>query len=159
MFLSTGRGRHVPAPSGRDVGSSAGAPTQEPALSRYPSLRSIFCLFSAVFEVELHGLVFEYTDICITYDRHFVGHVFSLGSLQVRLPSVRVTCSYREQVYPVILSTASRDVYFSDCFSICLFLFVVQNGMLSLSLAMVESLLLIVRRSMLPLKTSRLYRC
>ena len=36
MFLSTGRGRHVPAPSGRDVGSSAGAPTQEPALSRYP---------------------------------------------------------------------------------------------------------------------------
>ena len=35
MFLSTGRGRHVPAPSGRDVGSSAGAPTQEPALSRY----------------------------------------------------------------------------------------------------------------------------
>ena len=36
MFLSTGRGRHVPAPSGRDVGSNAGAPTQEPALSRYP---------------------------------------------------------------------------------------------------------------------------
>ena len=31
VFLSTGRGRHVPAPSGRDVGSSAGAPTQEPA--------------------------------------------------------------------------------------------------------------------------------
>ena len=31
MFLSTGRGRHVPAPSGRDVGSSAGAPTKEPA--------------------------------------------------------------------------------------------------------------------------------
>ena len=36
MFLSTGRGRHVPAPSGRDVGSNAAAPTQEPALSRYP---------------------------------------------------------------------------------------------------------------------------
>ena len=45
MFLSTGRGRRVPAPSGRDVGSSAGAPTQEPAQGadpktgfyRYPS--------------------------------------------------------------------------------------------------------------------------
>ena len=42
VFLSTGRGRRVPAPSGRDVGSSARAPTQEPAFSRYPSLRSIF---------------------------------------------------------------------------------------------------------------------
>ena len=31
VFLSTGRGRHVPAPSGRDVGSSSGAPTQGPA--------------------------------------------------------------------------------------------------------------------------------
>ena len=50
-----------------------------------------------MFEVELHGLVFEYTDICITYDRHYVGHVFSLGSHQVRLSSVRVTSSYREQ--------------------------------------------------------------
>ena len=45
MFLSTGRGRRVPAPSGRDVGSSAGAPTQEPVqgadprtgFHRYPS--------------------------------------------------------------------------------------------------------------------------
>ena len=44
MFLSIGRGRHVPAPGGRDVGSSAGAPTQElvqgtdprTGLSRYP---------------------------------------------------------------------------------------------------------------------------
>ena len=33
VFLFSGRGRHVPAPSGRDVGSSAWAPTQEPALS------------------------------------------------------------------------------------------------------------------------------
>ena len=31
MFLSIGRGRRVPAPGGRDVGSSAVAPTQEPA--------------------------------------------------------------------------------------------------------------------------------
>ena len=46
MFLSIGRGRRVPAPSWRDdVGSSAGAPTQEPAQGadprtafyRYPS--------------------------------------------------------------------------------------------------------------------------
>ena len=33
VFLSTGRGRHVPGPSGRDVGSNSGAPTQEPAFS------------------------------------------------------------------------------------------------------------------------------
>ena len=45
VFLSAGRGRHVPAPSGRDVGSSSGAPTQEPVRGadprtgfyRYPS--------------------------------------------------------------------------------------------------------------------------
>ena len=45
MFLSAGRGRHVPAPGGRDVGSSSGAPTQEPVQGadprtgffRYPS--------------------------------------------------------------------------------------------------------------------------
>ena len=45
MFLFIGRGRRVPAPSGRDVGSSAWAPTQEPAQGadprtgfyRYPS--------------------------------------------------------------------------------------------------------------------------
>ena len=36
VFLSTGRGRHVPAPSGRDVGSNSGAPTQEPAFSGIP---------------------------------------------------------------------------------------------------------------------------
>ena len=36
MFLSTGRGRHVPAPGGRDVGSSAGAPTQEPVQGADP---------------------------------------------------------------------------------------------------------------------------
>ena len=45
LFLSFGRGRHVPAPGGRDVGSSARAQTQEPAFSRYPSLRSIFAPF------------------------------------------------------------------------------------------------------------------
>ena len=33
LFLSFGRGRHVPAPSGRDVGSNSGAPTQEPVFS------------------------------------------------------------------------------------------------------------------------------
>ena len=36
FFLSTGRGRHVPAPSERDVGSSSGAPTQGPAFSGIP---------------------------------------------------------------------------------------------------------------------------
>ena len=36
VFLSTGRGRHVPAPSGRDVGSNSGAPTQEPVQGADP---------------------------------------------------------------------------------------------------------------------------
>ena len=115
LFLSFGRGRHIPAPGGRDVGSSARTPTQEPAFSRYPSLRSIFSLFSAMFEVELHGLVFEYTDICITYDRHFVGHVFSLGSLQFRLPSVRVTSSYREQADVYVRFMSATFVYSPPC--------------------------------------------
>ena len=33
VFLSFGRGPHVPAPGGRDVGSNSGAPTQEPVFS------------------------------------------------------------------------------------------------------------------------------
>ena len=36
MFLSTGRGRHVPAPSGRDVGSSSGTDPRT-GFFRYPS--------------------------------------------------------------------------------------------------------------------------
>ena len=55
MFLFFGRGRHVPAPSGRDVGSSAGAPTQEPELGtdprtgffRYPSTYVFLVYFVA----------------------------------------------------------------------------------------------------------------
>ena len=55
MFLFIGRGRHVPAPSGRDVGSSAGAPTQEPELGtdprtgffRYPSTYVFLVYFVA----------------------------------------------------------------------------------------------------------------
>ena len=55
MFLFLGRGRHVPAPSGRDVGSSAGAPTQEPELGtdprtgffRYPSTYVFLVYFVA----------------------------------------------------------------------------------------------------------------
>ena len=55
MFLSIGRGRHVPAPGGRDVGSSAGAPTQEPELGtdprtgffRYPSTYVFLVYFVA----------------------------------------------------------------------------------------------------------------
>ena len=47
MFLSTGRGRHVPAPSGRDVGSSAGAPTQEPAFFEV----SLFTLYVLTFSL------------------------------------------------------------------------------------------------------------
>ena len=47
MFLSTGRGRHVPAPSGRDVGSNSGAPTQEPAFSGIPLHLVLFNLVFA----------------------------------------------------------------------------------------------------------------
>ena len=36
VFLSTGRGRHAPAPGGRDVGSNARAPTQEPVQGADP---------------------------------------------------------------------------------------------------------------------------
>ena len=36
MFLSIGRGRHVPAPGGRDVGSNARAPTREPVQGTDP---------------------------------------------------------------------------------------------------------------------------
>ena len=46
VFLSTGRGRHVPAPSGRDVGSSSGAPTQGPAFTGIPLLTSLLCTSS-----------------------------------------------------------------------------------------------------------------
>ena len=40
LFLSIGRGRQVPAPGGRDVGSNARAPTQEPVLGTDPRTRS-----------------------------------------------------------------------------------------------------------------------
>ena len=56
LFLSIGRGRHVPAPGGRDVGSNARAPTQELVLGtdprtgscRYPSGRSMFLDFGSL---------------------------------------------------------------------------------------------------------------
>ena len=47
MFLSIGRGRRVPAPSGRDVGSSAVAPTQEPAQGADP--RTGFCRYPSAY--------------------------------------------------------------------------------------------------------------
>ena len=47
LFLSIGRGRHVPAPSGRDVGSNSGAPTQEPAFSGIPIHLLLFNLVFA----------------------------------------------------------------------------------------------------------------
>ena len=49
VFLSTGRGRHVPAPSGRDVGSSSGAPTQGPAFSGIPLRTALLCTSSRLF--------------------------------------------------------------------------------------------------------------
>ena len=47
MFLSIGRGRRVPAASGRDVGSSAVAPTQEPAQGADP--RTGFCRYPSAY--------------------------------------------------------------------------------------------------------------
>ena len=46
VFFSTGRGRHVPAPNGRDVGSSSGAPTQGPAFSGIPLRTALLCASS-----------------------------------------------------------------------------------------------------------------
>ena len=123
VFLSTGRGRHVPAPSGRDVGSSAGAPTQEPALSRYPSLRSIFLPFLCDVRVGVARACFRVH-----------GHMYHLR------PPLLWPClfawfsssssSFSSCVLFFSGAGISRDVYFSDCFSICLFLFVVQNAVL-----------------------------
>ena len=42
LFLSFGRGRHVPAPSGRDVGSYSGGPDPRTGLFRYLPSRSTF---------------------------------------------------------------------------------------------------------------------
>ena len=47
VFLFLGRGRHVPAPSGRDVGSNSGAPTQEPVQGADP--RTGFFRYSSTY--------------------------------------------------------------------------------------------------------------
>ena len=52
MFLFLGRGRHVPAPSGRDVGSSAGAPTQEPELGTDP--RTGFYRYPSTYDFDVY---------------------------------------------------------------------------------------------------------
>ena len=60
LFLSFGRGRHVPAPSGRDVGSNSGAPTQEPVFSGIPLHLVLFNLvFANSAASVLIGEVFE----------------------------------------------------------------------------------------------------
>ena len=67
LFLSVGRGRHVPAPRGRDVGSIAGAPTQEPVQGtdprtgffRYPST----CVFLVCFVASALVFLFLYATI------------------------------------------------------------------------------------------------
>ena len=88
MFLFTGRGRHVPAPSGRDVGSSSEwAPTQEPELGtdprtgffRYPSTQYAY-IFSAMYEEVWLGFGLGYLVIFTTADDFTlkcVGDVFS----------------------------------------------------------------------------------
>ena len=52
MFLSTGRGRHVPAPGGRDVGSSAVAPTQEPVQGADP--RTGFYRYPSTYDFDVY---------------------------------------------------------------------------------------------------------
>ena len=79
MFLFTGRGRHVPAPSGRDVGSSSEwAPTQGPAFSGTP-LRSTF----------------TFSQLCTRrYGSGLVSGTWSYSRRQtISLSSVSVTCS------------------------------------------------------------------
>ena len=72
LFLAIGRGRHVPAPGGRDVGSNVSAPTQEPVLGtnprtgsfRLPSGRSMFLEFGSMHQKPrvggTHGRVRRY---------------------------------------------------------------------------------------------------
>ena len=63
MFLFIGRGRHVPAPSGRDVGSSAGAPTQGPAFSGTP-LRTCFSFISSRLPCSFPPSLLLYFRVC-----------------------------------------------------------------------------------------------
>ena len=92
VFLSAGRGRHVPAPSGRDVGSSSGAPTQEPVRGpdprtgffRYPStcvvvvfLIALALLFSFLFAT----LFSEGVSITVFIDGCSFARVFSFFSV------------------------------------------------------------------------------
>ena len=58
MFFSTGRGRHVPAPSGRDVGSSSGAPTQEPVQGADP--RTGFYRYPSTYDFVVYLLALVY---------------------------------------------------------------------------------------------------
>ena len=77
MFLFTGRGRHVPAPSGRDAGSSSEwAPSQEPELGTdprtgffqvSPSMQYVY-IFSAMYEEVLFGFGLGYLVIFTTAD-------------------------------------------------------------------------------------------
>ena len=68
VFLSTGRGRHIPAPSGRDVGSSSGAPTQEPVQGadprtgfyRYPSTYDFVVYLVALVYLVVLALLFPF---------------------------------------------------------------------------------------------------
>ena len=89
MFLFTGRGRHVPAPSGRDAGSSSEwAPTQEPELGTDPRtgffqvspFTQYVYIFSAMYEEVLLGFGLGYLVIFTTADDFTlkcVGDVFS----------------------------------------------------------------------------------
>ena len=77
MFLFIGRGRHVPAPSGRDVGSSSErAPTQEPVQGADPRtgffqvspFTQYVYTFSAMYEEVLLGFGLGYLVIFTTAD-------------------------------------------------------------------------------------------
>ena len=77
MFLFTGRGRHVPAPSGRDAGSSSDwASSQEPELGTDPRtgffqvspFTQYVYIFSAMYEEVLLGFGLGYLVIFTTAD-------------------------------------------------------------------------------------------
>ena len=101
MFLSAGRGRHVPAPSGRDVGSSSErAPTQEPVQGadprtgfyRYPSTYVVVVFLVAL--VYLVALLLFPSSLLLYFPRVCVSRWFYLPlSLVVTVDAKRFHCA------------------------------------------------------------------
>ena len=108
MFLSTGRGRHVPAPGGRDVGSSAGAPTREPVQGADP--RTGFYRYPSTYDFDVYlvapDLFFPFSFAILFVVVLVLGSLYpSLLQLTHSPPSTKVTLC----ITP-ILRLAGRDL-------------------------------------------------